>query len=52
MKIIILKNGARIGPFNGAIWDEFSEKYQYQSIKKHNIEFPICTFKAQILCTY
>ena len=52
MQIIILKSGARIGSFNGTIWDEFSEKHQYQSIKKHNIEFPICTLKPQILYTF
>ena len=52
MQILILKSGARIGPPNGAIWDEFSEKLQYQTIKKYNVEIPICTFKAQIVYTF
>ena len=33
---------------NGAIWDEFSEQHQHQSIKKH----PMSTLLMQKRCTF
>ena len=35
--IIIFKNYARAAPFIAAIWDEFGEQHQLQSIKKNTI---------------
>ena len=35
--IMIFFNDSGTGPYNGAIWNKFSEQYQYQSIKKSTI---------------
>ena len=35
--IMTKNNNVKTEPSTGAIWDEFNEQHQYQSIKKHYI---------------
>ena len=35
LSIKIKKDYAETTPYNGAIWDEFSEQHKHQSIKSH-----------------
>ena len=37
-------------PFNGVIWDEFSEATS--TPKKNDVQCPISTFLVQIRCTF
>ena len=46
---MILKNGSKTAPYNGAIWDEFSEQYQHQSTKKKPYSMTICTLGENLM---
>ena len=39
-------------PSEGAIWNEFNEQHQHQSMNKYHISCPINTFLVQIRCRF
>ena len=47
---IIKQSYAKTSPSKGAIWDEFSEQHQHQSIQK--IPFLMPNFLVQIRCRF